>query len=696
MYQSRGLSPSGRRARTPAATAASAVVTRSTPSAPRPRRRSHSAATPAATSDSFALTSTNSTKSFWVPWPWAKITCSGYVAPGPHRGVDSPGVGPVEPADAVIPPEPRPLPAHVAPGRDERLLTRAGQCRITVGVIQSGDHLGVAQRPRRRHAVTQVAIQQVGHLVDQPRVEHVLGARRQPCIELICLPIQSDDHSVPAWRADGRCGRRKRATGQLHDLQGPDDPAPIGGQDRFRRRGVHPRQLAVQLFDADLREPLLPARGHGGVRRGKSPVVQQRLDVEHGSAGDDGHRAVPEDGVDVRGGAALVVRDGRGLGHVEHVQLMVCDAAPLLGGQLRGPDVHTAVELHRVGIHDLAAHTFGNRERQLRLAGARRPDDRDRSRHGCQTPAKYPTPNGAPRYSSFAERGAAPTNPAITCHPTRPVIDVESRLSAATSPAASASSSADCTATEAGSWPPGAGCVSVLAPSATTSTPTGSSAWSISDRSCVPHRIASCPLWPPANTRTSARAPGLTSARTHPVISALNGRARTSSAPGAHPTLISTPYPANVLAAVGATTSSVGPTPIASHRPGSALAAANTACRRSDSSAAAVPTSCGTSTGADGMSAIAVNTSSRYAAVLGCAVEPVDSAHTNSTAPSPSAAARSANPTAAPRPCPATTAVPQQPREQLNVADWLVGDVVRRALVEDVADRDEQGRAQGE
>jgi hypothetical protein len=30
------------------------------------------------------------------------------------------------------------------------------------------------------------------------------------------------------------------------------------------------------------------------------------------------------------------------------------------------------------------------------------------------------------------------------------------------------------------------------------------------------------------------------------------------------------------------------------------------------------------------------------------------------------------------------------------VADRLVGDVVRRTLVDDVADRDEQGRARGE
>jgi hypothetical protein len=96
------------------------------------------------------------------------------------------------------------------------------------------------------------------------------------------------------------------------------------------------------------------------------------------------------------------------------------------------------------------------------------------------------------------------------------------------------------------------------------------------------------------------------------------------------------------------------------------------------------------------MSAIAVNTSSRYAALLARAVEPVDSARTDSIAPSPSAAACGANATAATRPARPPLAVPQQPRELLKMVDWLVGDVVRRALVEDVADRDEQGRAHGE
>ena len=68
---------------------------------------------------------------------------------------------------------------------------------------------------------------------------------------------------------------------------------------------------------------------------------------------------------------------------------------PLGDRQFRGPDVHAAVELHGVGVHDfyadLTAQALGHRQRQRRLSGAGRADDRERP-HGCQTPAKYPTP----------------------------------------------------------------------------------------------------------------------------------------------------------------------------------------------------------------------------------------------------------------------------------------------------------------
>jgi len=66
------------------------------------------------------------------------------------------------------------------------------------------------------------------------------------------------------------------------------------------------------------------------------------------------------------------------------------------------------------------------------------------------------------------------------------------------------------------------------------------------------------------------------------------------------------------------------------------------------------------------------------------------SACTNSTEPRPSAAACSANPTAAQPPL----AVAQQPHEQLDVADRFVGDGMCRALMNDVADRDEDRSAE--
>src|ERR1700719_2509228 len=119
MSQSPPATPSGSRSNTPAANAASALVTRSTPSAPRPRRRSHSAATVAGVNDSRPSGSGNNTKSFCVPWPLANITGSGYVAPYPQRVIDVVGGAAVEPGDPVVAAKPRPLPADIAAGNEE-------------------------------------------------------------------------------------------------------------------------------------------------------------------------------------------------------------------------------------------------------------------------------------------------------------------------------------------------------------------------------------------------------------------------------------------------------------------------------------------------------------------------------------------------------------------------------------------------
>ena len=141
------------------------------------------------------------------------------------------------------------------------------------------------------------------------------------------------------------------------------------------------------------------ARTAGSVA-GNDHVVEQRLDVQHRPAHQ--HRNPPpgRDRLDVGGGGLLVTRDSRGLGDVEDVELMMRDAVTLCDGQFCGADVHAAVELHRVGVDDfragLSAEPLRDVKGQLRFAGTGRPDDRQWP-HGCQTPAKYPTPYGSER-----------------------------------------------------------------------------------------------------------------------------------------------------------------------------------------------------------------------------------------------------------------------------------------------------------
>ena len=87
-----------------------------------------------------------------------------------------------------------------------------------------------------------------------------------------------------------------------------------------------------------------------------------------------------------RAGRLLVPGDSRLVGDIEHVKEMVWDATSFAHRDLGGADVHAAVELHRVGVHDLGAAPAldkrgGEIERKSGLAGAGRPDDGDEAGH---------------------------------------------------------------------------------------------------------------------------------------------------------------------------------------------------------------------------------------------------------------------------------------------------------------------------
>ena len=113
----------------------------------------------------------------------------------------------------------------------------------------------------------------------------------------------------------------------------------------------------------------------GGVGAGEPQVVERRPQVEPGAA--DEHRQDParQQVVDDLPAQLLVRRRGGGDRHRPDVEQVVHDAATLVRRQLGRADVHAAVELHGVGVDDLAADGPGERDAEVGLARRRRADD---------------------------------------------------------------------------------------------------------------------------------------------------------------------------------------------------------------------------------------------------------------------------------------------------------------------------------
>ena len=78
-----------------------------------------------------------------------------------------------------------------------------------------------------------------------------------------------------------------------------------------------------------------------------------------------------------RSGLLLVPRDGGRFDDIENVQQVVRDPTTLRGWELGGADVHPAVQLHGIGVHDFPLQPFGEVQREFGLAGAGRAGDND-------------------------------------------------------------------------------------------------------------------------------------------------------------------------------------------------------------------------------------------------------------------------------------------------------------------------------
>ena len=319
----------------------------------------------------------------------------------------------VEPLHPRVGPEPRLLAAHEPSGAQrgvgDGILDR---CRA----VDHREGLGVADRPARGAPLAQAEVDQPAGLVDSPAA-NIRAARSSNGRPGQRGPREADQHRGPHELA-GRHRRAERAAGQGDHLERPHDPPPVVRLDRVGCCGVESTQLGEQGCDTLVREPRLEARPHVRVGRWDLEPVQGGAHVEPGPARHHGQRPAAQHGIDVGPRVPLVRGDAGLLGHVEHVELVVLDAVPLLRGDLGGADVHPAVELGGVGAHDLAPQPPGERDGEVGLAGGGRADHPDddavHQSESSSSGVSSSWPNGSRSSPGIHDRPGTPQPSALT------------------------------------------------------------------------------------------------------------------------------------------------------------------------------------------------------------------------------------------------------------------------------------------
>jgi len=127
---------------------------------------------------------------------------------------------------------------------------------------------------------------------------------------------------------------------------------------------------------------LLDPRPHLRIRRRELHLVENRVHIQGRTPDDDRDHPAPMAIGDHLPGEVPDDGDRRWLPRVEHVDEVVDDSPTLVQRGLGRADVHPAVELHRIGVHDLGRSPIGlestrQGDGEVGLAGGRRTDDRE-------------------------------------------------------------------------------------------------------------------------------------------------------------------------------------------------------------------------------------------------------------------------------------------------------------------------------
>ncbi len=250
--------------------------------------------------------------------------------------------------------EPRGLAPRELAGVPYRLLLALSQGDA---VLHVGQNFAVAQRLARRARDAGGPGGQRPHLVHQACLDH--AAKRAAIRRSISSRRHGEpDLGVPAGRVGLEPGteRREGPARPERDLQGADDPPPIGGLHPRRTHRIELGQAGVQVGRPGpaIVQFGLQRGGHVRVATRDGEVVDDRAQVEPGAT--DQQRMMParRNALQRRPRRLLELGDGEVLVRVDEVEQMVRHGGPRRGAGLRRPDVHAAVHAHGIDGDDLA------------------------------------------------------------------------------------------------------------------------------------------------------------------------------------------------------------------------------------------------------------------------------------------------------------------------------------------------------
>ena len=222
---------------------------------------------------------------------------------------------------------------------------------------------------------------------------HQLHTAVQTLVQQGTIHIQTNLNTLRHVLAH-RHERRERAARHLEHLQGSNNAALIL-HPRSRLR-VDLRQAGVQNTNTLGTRLLLQALTHPRIRAGKLQPIQGSTHIQAGTTHQNRVAATAANLLNQLTATLLKLRHGCLIPHIHNVQQVVRNPAHLLRSDLRGTNIHTPVELHRISVNALTVQAQSQLNGERALTGAGRAHNSDNGQSFGDSHAPHSTGSLAP------------------------------------------------------------------------------------------------------------------------------------------------------------------------------------------------------------------------------------------------------------------------------------------------------------